>query len=73
MATKAWDYRDVRELAAMAKKKGLKKAELAAMIGIHATTLSDWMNESRTSDLPLVSQNALHWVEYRVARMADRK
>lgn len=72
--SKSWTPEEIRELAALAKVKGIKKGELAEeYIGVRAGTLSVWMRNERTEEIPLVSKNALSWIELRISRMADKK
>lgn len=71
MTTTEWRPDEVKELAALAKRKGYNKGVLATLIGVHPSTLSIWMKDGRTDPIPDLSRNALAWVRHWLGQMKD--
>ena len=72
MVPKQWTRDEVSELAGFAKKKGYSKSELAGFIGVDPATLSVWLSEKRAKDIPLLSRNALSFIESKLALLPDK-
>ena len=74
MPTKEWTPEQIQELAALAKRKGVKKGELATeFIGCTGPALSYWMNPESGRVPSDMAKNALSYAEVRISRMADVK
>ena len=71
MNEKQWTGAEVKELALLASRKGLAKGRLADHIGIHASTLSVWMAGNRGKELPLLTRNAISFVEEKIKGIYD--
>lgn len=70
MNARNWTPEEIRRLADVAKAKGYSKGVLAAFVGVTPATLSVWMNEDR-GELPLLSRNALMWIESQLRKLPD--
>jgi transposase-like protein len=71
MNPKDWTPQELRELAELAKRKGYTKGALAGFIGVDPATLSVWMNAERTKPLPLLSRNAVSYIETGLGKLPD--
>jgi transcriptional regulator with XRE-family HTH domain len=62
---------DIHELAKEAGRRGYTKKDLAAFIGVDPATLSRWLKPGR-EELPLLTRNALSYVEQTILSVAER-
>lgn len=73
MPTKEWSPDQIKELAALAKGRGVSKRELAEeYIGCTPVTLSFWMSPDSGRIPSDLARNAMSYAEIRIKRLPEK-